>query len=121
MDGVIFLFISKHTTTRYNVCSLGFMTLNINKVRRCAHVSPAGYNEAVLEINSHLAEKIKAHERVYCWRQRRFWQNLSYLARAGVHLNNPDLKCRDPPSPMLKYWRSIRNAEIVHSRQLRSV
>lgn len=108
--------------SEYLIHGLEFKIVIIGQLlRRDPHVSLAGYNEAILDINSHLAEKIKSDERVYFWRHRVFWQNLSYLARDGVHLNNPHLKCRDPASPMLKYWRSIRNAVIVHSRQLRPV
>ncbi|XP_061173635.1 uncharacterized protein LOC133182807 [Saccostrea echinata] len=93
-------------------------------LRRDPSVSVAGYNDSVVEINSLLTQKTQAHERIFFWRHRGFWQNLSHLARDGVHLDNPPLKHLkhgDPPSPMHKYWRSVRNAVIVHSCQLRPV
>ena len=64
--------------SEYLIHGLEFKIVIIGKLlRRDPHVSLAGYNEAILDINSHLAEKIKTDERVYFWRHRGFWQNLS--------------------------------------------
>lgn len=103
----------------YLIYGLGTRVVIIGQLlRRDPSANPPGYNESVTEVNDLLTQKTQTLSNIFYWRHRGFWLDMSHLGRDGVHLANPplrSLKPGDPPSPMKKYWRSIRNAVIVHS------
>ncbi|KAK3096635.1 hypothetical protein FSP39_001927 [Pinctada imbricata] len=78
------------------------------------------YNEMVIAVNVKLEEKVKTkNENIVFWKHRGFWKDYSHLGRDGVHLKNPKHKGKlGSSSPMHKYWRSIRNSLILHSKTL---
>lgn len=103
----------------YLIYGLGTRVVIIGQLlRRDPSANPPGYNESVTEVNDLLTQKTQTLSNIFYWRHRGFWLDMSHLGRDGVHLANPplrSLKPGDPPSPMKKYWRSIRNTVIVHS------
>ena len=89
-------------------------------LRRSPSVVGAEYNELVFQINNALCHETTTRPKVHYWRHRGFWSDFSHLCKDGVHLEHKSWPL-DPSSPMKKYWRSIRNAVIVHSKHLRPV
>ena len=80
------------------------------------------YNDSVIYINRQLERRPRHRDDVALLKQRGFWMDFTHLGDDGVYLFNPRRRTRrDPPSPMKKYWRSIRNAIIVHFKRLRPV
>lgn len=97
----------------YLIHGLGVKNVIIGQLlRRDPRKSPLGYNTEVLQINKHLDQLTANHDQVHFWKHRGFWDNLSYLGRDGVHLQ--EVKSEDSPAPMVKYLRSIKYA--VHNR-----
>jgi hypothetical protein len=109
----------------YLVIGVGVTKVIIGQLlRRRPDVVCPSYNDCVIDINLQLEEIIRTqeHNHVVFWKHRGFWRDMSHLGRDGVHLHNPThTSPGDPPSPMFKYWRSIRNAVIVHVKNRRPV
>ena len=89
-------------------------------LRRSPRVVPPGYNDSVIYINRQLERRTRHRDGVALWEHRGIWMDFTHLDHDGVHLFNPRRRTRrNPPSPMKKYWRNIRNAIIVHSKRLK--
>lgn len=97
----------------YLVHGLGVVNVVIGQLLRCdPRKSPAGYNDEVLKINTHLQQLTLGIHHIHFWRHRVFWADLSYLGRDGVHLWVESYA--NSPAPMVKYIRSIKYA--MHNR-----
>lgn len=95
------------------VHGLGVVNVVIGQLlRRDPRKSPAGYNDEVLKINTHLQQLTLGLHHIHFWRHRGFWADLSHLGRDGVHLRVESYA--NSPAPMVKYIRSIKYA--VHNR-----
>lgn len=93
----------------YLVHGLGVVNVVIGQLLRCdPRKSPAGYNDEVLKINTHLQQLTLGIHHIHFWRHRVFWADLSYLGRDGVHLWVESYA--NSPAPMVKYIRSIKYA-----------
>ncbi|XP_062600086.1 uncharacterized protein LOC134261690 [Saccostrea cucullata] len=97
----------------YLVHGLGVVNVVIGQLlRRDPRKSPAGYNDEVFKINTHLELLTSGLLHVHFWKHRGFWADLSYLGRDGVYLREET--GANPPIPMVKYMRNIKYA--VHHR-----
>lgn len=93
----------------YLVHGLGVVNVVIGQLLRCdPRKSPAGYNDEVLKINTHLQQLTLGIHHIHFWRHRVFWADLSHLGRDGVHLWVESYA--NSPAPMVKYIRSIKYA-----------
>jgi hypothetical protein len=79
-------------------------------LRRRPTVVPPGYNDRIIEVNINLQRELENREGIYFWRHRGFWKTLDFLCADGVHLGCPRRGAFVKPSPMGKYWYSIRAA-----------
>lgn len=102
----------------YLIYDLGTRVVIIGQLlRRDPSANPPGYNESVMEVNDLLTQKTDIEQHLLLETQGILVRYVPFR-RDNVHLANPplrSLKPGDPPSPLKKYWRSIRNAVIVHS------
>lgn len=97
----------------YLVHGLGVVNVVIGQLlRRDPRKSPAGYNDEVLKINTHLQQLTLGLHHIHFWRHRGFGADLSQMGRNGVHLRVESYA--NSPAPMVKYIRSIKYA--VHNR-----
>lgn len=86
-------------------------------LRRLPYAACINFNDTVYEVNRALREMTTGLKGIVYWPHRGFWNSLSYLGPDGVHL-----QCTPSnDQPMRKFLRSIRNAIIITSKEIRPV